>query len=103
MKFECLWWRHARRFWHMSLRRLTREAAEDLMDGIDSGDHAVLLPPRRIRPPGRRGPPIKPPACPGLATLEDLERMDREFLAGGPVTDAVVRGVVRDLRRPPQN
>lgn len=90
-------WRRLRRWWHMWLRRLPREAAEDLMDGLDLGDHEVHPPPRRF------GRPSRPPACPGLLTLEDLERMDREFLAGGEVTDAVVRGVLRDLLSPPQN
>jgi len=32
-------WRWIRRWWHVHLHSLTRAAAEDLMDGIDLGDH----------------------------------------------------------------
>jgi hypothetical protein len=38
-------------------------------------------------------------ACPGLRTVADLDDLDRRFLAGGPVADAVVRGLARDLKR----
>ena len=60
-------------------RRLPPAAIEDYLDGADLGDHAVRLPPRR------------------RLTLEDLDRLDADFRAGGPVADAVVRGLVRDF------
>ena len=69
--------RRVRRWWHMRLRRLTPEAAEDLMDGIDLGDRAIHLPPVRLRGHLTR-PGQNPPACPGLPTLERLEEIRRE-------------------------
>jgi hypothetical protein len=99
----------------MMLRSLSRAAAEDLMDGIDLGDHdcggfsdlpRLELPPDPPRRPRRQpetGRPYgpRPPACPGLLTLKDLDELDRRFQAGGEVTDKVVRGILRDLRSPP--
>jgi hypothetical protein len=113
-------WRRPRRQWREFLKdvarrcvewwfHIPRPAAEDWLDGRDLGDHDVC---------GFSGlPPIEPPAAPPLSpvrkarvrsplgplTLEDLEELDRQFLAGGEVADAVARGVLRDLRSPPQN
>jgi len=74
-------WRAIRRWWHMRLRRLTREAAEDLLDGLDLGDHDV-------------GRPSHPPPSPTR-----LARLDRNFRAGGPVADRVARRLAADLYR----
>jgi hypothetical protein len=45
-------WARRRRDWHMALRGLTREAAEDLIHGLNLGELDVHLPPivfRRLR------------------------------------------------------
>lgn len=91
---------HRIRLWWHRRKGLTRAAAQDLIDGIDLGDRPCAVPARPLcggPPRPRRGGPT-PPACPGLLTVAGLERLDRAFLAGGPVRDAVVRGIERDLK-----
>jgi len=85
-------WRRVRRAWHMWFRGLSREAAEDLIDGLDAGDRPVAARPLRRPSPdvhgGRRGRPL---------SLADPEALDSEFLAGGPVADRVVRRLAEEL------
>lgn len=42
-------WRRLRRRWHVALRGMTPAAADDLIDGMDLGDHPVRMPPIRPR------------------------------------------------------
>lgn len=92
-------WRRLRRRWHQWTKGLSREAAEDLLDGLDQGEPCGRPPAARTTRAGRPGP--RPPACPGLPTLGRLEALDRGLRAGGPVQQGVLRGVGRDLAKGP--
>lgn len=81
-------WQRLRVWWWGWVCGFPREATLDLMDGIDQGDRPVLsirlyLVLRRRRK---------------LLTAEDLERLDAELRAGGPVQDEVIRRIGGDLR-----
>lgn len=85
-------WQRARRWWHVHIYGLSPAAADDLADGIGLGD-------RDIERGARNAERGAKAACPGLRTVADLDDLDRRFFAGGPVADAVVRGLSRDLKR----
>jgi hypothetical protein len=89
-------WQRLRLFWWTRICGFPPEAAADLMEGADLGDRPMLrFGGRRIG--GRRWP--HPPACPGLPTVEEIERMDAEFRANSAMQKKVVDRILNDLRR----
>jgi len=101
--------RRLRRWWHVTVRGIPAAAAEDLMDGIDLGDHACGFsapPPLEApEPKPRRRPAPNPPACPGLATQEETERClkkaeaDRAGRCSGLPTLEDLERIERERRR----
>ena len=82
-------WQRFRLWWWERICGLPRESALDLMDGIDHGDRVTTC--FRLIIVRRR--------CPRRAGAGDIERMDREFLAGGDKQTEIARRVLEDLGR----
>jgi hypothetical protein len=76
-------------FWWTRLAGLSREAALDLMDGIDDGDSATLSLRLGLSVLRRRR----------LPTADELARMDAEFQADPERQAEVARRILEDLGR----
>jgi hypothetical protein len=94
-------WRRLRRWWHQALKGLSREAAEDLIDGLDLADHDcggfADVPRFPLHHPNRGKREGWHDNDRIIEARRRLPELEARMRAGDQVLDVIARGVALDL------